>query len=256
MQSYWFRVKGKPCPYEPSYFSDNMKLMMFHWVWAPCGLPGRCQRFGEAYCLHLQGWSDHAGNIGWQEGKSEGNGLSGRCEVEIESPRPMGPGNDWLRLSYPPPPHWRLLGVTSLAPLQSLPHSVMIGPSFRLPFPPSYIIPLFLAWSLQPWRWRQYASSKRWLLPDSPHGAQTQKNIINIVTAVKTSNLKQYESWNRVLSFDFPVPVCRISDAIGFTQGEYRFLRRKMAGVSVACYLNWKYLGTIISGTHYLINTL
>jgi hypothetical protein len=30
-------------------------LMMFFWVWAPCGLAGRSQRFEEAYCLDLQG---------------------------------------------------------------------------------------------------------------------------------------------------------------------------------------------------------
>jgi hypothetical protein len=29
-------------------------MMMFVWVLAPCRLVGRCQRFGEAYCLHLQ----------------------------------------------------------------------------------------------------------------------------------------------------------------------------------------------------------
>jgi hypothetical protein len=34
-----------------------------------------------------------------------------------------------------------------------------------------------------------HASPKRWLLPTSPHDAYTQKNIIIIVTAVKTSNL-------------------------------------------------------------------
>jgi hypothetical protein len=37
-----------------------MILMTFFWVWAPCGLGGRSQRFGEVYCLHLQGWSDYA----------------------------------------------------------------------------------------------------------------------------------------------------------------------------------------------------
>jgi hypothetical protein len=31
---------------------------------------------------------------------------------------------------------------------------------------------------LQPWRWRQHTSPKRWLLPISPHGDPTQKNII------------------------------------------------------------------------------
>jgi hypothetical protein len=34
-------------------------LMMFFWVLVPCRLVGRCQRFGETYCLHLQGWSLH-----------------------------------------------------------------------------------------------------------------------------------------------------------------------------------------------------
>jgi hypothetical protein len=44
---------------------------------------------------------------------------------------------------------------------------------------------------LQPWRWRQYASPKRWLLPASQHSAQTQNNIIsiNIFTAVRIENI-------------------------------------------------------------------
>jgi hypothetical protein len=32
-------------------------MMFFFWVLAPCRLVGRCQRFGETYCLHLQGLS-------------------------------------------------------------------------------------------------------------------------------------------------------------------------------------------------------
>jgi hypothetical protein len=31
-------------------------LMMFFWVKSACGLVGRSQRFGEARCVHLQGW--------------------------------------------------------------------------------------------------------------------------------------------------------------------------------------------------------
>jgi hypothetical protein len=31
-------------------------MMLFFWVLAPCRLVGRCQRFGEIYCLHLQPW--------------------------------------------------------------------------------------------------------------------------------------------------------------------------------------------------------
>jgi hypothetical protein len=34
--------------------------IMFFWVLVPCGLIGRCQHFGETYCLHLEGWSDDA----------------------------------------------------------------------------------------------------------------------------------------------------------------------------------------------------
>jgi hypothetical protein len=35
----------------------NLPSMVF-WVVTPCGLVGRYQRFGDTYCLHLQGWSD------------------------------------------------------------------------------------------------------------------------------------------------------------------------------------------------------
>jgi hypothetical protein len=33
-----------------------MMMMMMTWILAPCRLVGRCQRFGEIYCPHLQGW--------------------------------------------------------------------------------------------------------------------------------------------------------------------------------------------------------
>jgi hypothetical protein len=35
-------------------------LIMLFWVNSPCDLVGRSQRFGEACCLHLQGWSDES----------------------------------------------------------------------------------------------------------------------------------------------------------------------------------------------------
>jgi hypothetical protein len=34
-------------------------VLMIFWVKSPCGLVGRIHSFGEACCLHLQGWSDH-----------------------------------------------------------------------------------------------------------------------------------------------------------------------------------------------------
>jgi hypothetical protein len=41
---------------------------------------------------------------------------------------------------------------------------------------------------LQPWRWKHFVSPKRGHLPTSLHGAKTQKHIIIILTAVKTSS--------------------------------------------------------------------
>jgi hypothetical protein len=32
-------------------------MVMFLWVLELCRLVGRCQRFGETYCFHLQDWS-------------------------------------------------------------------------------------------------------------------------------------------------------------------------------------------------------
>jgi hypothetical protein len=75
--------------------------MMFFWVWVPCGLAGRSQCFGEVYCLHLQDWSDHAGNqTDYIGGKKEG-----------------------------------LLGVSPLTQRQSLPYSVLIGPFLQTSLP-------------------------------------------------------------------------------------------------------------------------
>jgi hypothetical protein len=37
------------------FFTSVTILNMFVSVKAPCGLVDRSQRFGEAYCLHLQG---------------------------------------------------------------------------------------------------------------------------------------------------------------------------------------------------------
>jgi hypothetical protein len=34
----------------------GLYMMKFFWVWTSCGLAGRSQRFGEAYCLHRSDW--------------------------------------------------------------------------------------------------------------------------------------------------------------------------------------------------------
>jgi hypothetical protein len=36
-------------------FEVFMAVRMMFWVSVPCRFVGRCQRFGEIYCLHLQG---------------------------------------------------------------------------------------------------------------------------------------------------------------------------------------------------------
>jgi hypothetical protein len=45
------------------HLSNHLEVLMllFFWVLAPYRLVGRCQRFGETYCLHLHGWSGDAG---------------------------------------------------------------------------------------------------------------------------------------------------------------------------------------------------
>jgi hypothetical protein len=69
-------------------FTAVTMMMMFFWVLAPCGLVGRCQRFGEMYYLIFRAEVTMLGNqrdyMGWKEGKSERIGQSGRSKVEIE----------------------------------------------------------------------------------------------------------------------------------------------------------------------------
>jgi hypothetical protein len=40
---------------------NRTHIILLFWVSALCKLAGRCGRFGETYCLHLQGWSGDAG---------------------------------------------------------------------------------------------------------------------------------------------------------------------------------------------------
>jgi hypothetical protein len=63
----------------------------------------------------------------------------------------------------------------------------------------AYLEPRQRSSSLQPWRWRQHASLKRWLLPTHPHGDLTQKNIIRIVIAVKILNLARTTWFTRIM---------------------------------------------------------
>jgi hypothetical protein len=53
--------------------------MIAFWVLAPCIFTGRCQRFGEIYCLHLQvlncngGKYRVRGRVGWGSGHQKPN---------------------------------------------------------------------------------------------------------------------------------------------------------------------------------------
>jgi hypothetical protein len=44
---------------------------MLFWILTPCRMAGRAQRFGEAYCVHLQGEIGDARN--WRDLYSQGN---------------------------------------------------------------------------------------------------------------------------------------------------------------------------------------
>jgi hypothetical protein len=132
-----------------SLFNLFLFLMTFFWVKSPWGLFGRSRRFGEACCLHLQGWSD---------------------ELELGGIIYGGRSRSWRRKA----------GSES--------HSIPTGPFLHTSFLPFYIMLLSPSSSLEPWRLRQHASSKRWLLPTSPRDGLTQKNVNRIVTAVKILN--------------------------------------------------------------------
>jgi hypothetical protein len=46
---------------------------------------------------------------------------------------------------------------------------------------------VFVFWVINPWRWKQYVSPKRWYLPTSPHGVTTLKTNIDTFIAVSIS---------------------------------------------------------------------
>jgi hypothetical protein len=55
--------------------------------------------------------------------------------------------------------------------------------------------------SLQPWRWRQYHSSKRWYLSTSPHGVTIQKTNIDFFTNARTSRKLFWVSYEAAWSY-------------------------------------------------------
>jgi hypothetical protein len=46
-------------------FTAVRRMLLFFLVLGSCRLAGRCHRFGEKYCFHLQDWSDDAGK--WRD---------------------------------------------------------------------------------------------------------------------------------------------------------------------------------------------
>jgi hypothetical protein len=70
-------------------------LLLLFWVLVMRNFEGRCQRFGETYCLHLQGWSDKAEKwrayIGLEEGK---------LRKGANQKQKIGPANLWTNRSH------------------------------------------------------------------------------------------------------------------------------------------------------------
>jgi hypothetical protein len=74
---------------------------------------------------------------------------------------------------------WSLL----IGPSQFLPHSAWLAPFPQISSPTTIHVhgTSQSGLSLQPWRWRQHASPKRWLLPINLHSDLTQMIIIRII---------------------------------------------------------------------------
>jgi hypothetical protein len=53
-----FLVVGNETPSTACIVQGYVPTVLF-WVVTPCGLMGRYQHFGEAYCLQFQGWRQY-----------------------------------------------------------------------------------------------------------------------------------------------------------------------------------------------------
>lgn len=84
-------------------FTAGMMVIMLFWVWVPSWLIRSCLRFGHAYCLHIQGWSDNVRNKGdckgLQEGKPEGKGQSDKPRQRLSQSYGQTPTKEVLQLS-------------------------------------------------------------------------------------------------------------------------------------------------------------
>jgi hypothetical protein len=166
---------------------------MFFWVKVPCGLVGRRQCIGGACSLHLQDWCDEPELrgiicIGWQEDMFEGEGQ--RVDTVC------------CTLPYASL-FWCLLGVSLVWLSLCFTHPDWLFPSYFLSCHPVYMVPLSPSSSLKLWRLWQHIFLRCWLLPTSLHSAWTQKNILRIITSVKTLNLSLLFATNPQISSTF-----------------------------------------------------
>jgi hypothetical protein len=129
----------------PPNSSSHLSMLVF-WVEMPCGLVGRYERFGGAYCVHCQshlptithGVTDQKTNIGIFTAVRTSNLISSSFHFHPQ------PSCFFILLtftSFPPPfpllpflPHFHLFVLISLAPLRS--YTYAYKDFFRINFKP------------------------------------------------------------------------------------------------------------------------
>jgi hypothetical protein len=99
----------------------------------------------------------------------------------------------------------------------------------------------------RPWRWRRYVPPKRRLTPNGLHGVISQKMVLFITTAERTSNLTQF---NNILRYRVSKSFkWRDISVIPLWESAYHFLIRPIL-TEFGCFLS--YVKTLFNWTGYL----
>jgi hypothetical protein len=127
--------------------------MFFFWVLAPCRLVGKCQRFGETYCLHLQPWR-------WRQYVSPK-----RCHIPVNVhvlSLSLGLKMETVCFSETLSSTYECTCTVSIFRAED-------GDSMFLRNVVIYLWMYMYCLHFQGWRWRQYVSPKRCHLPTNVH---------------------------------------------------------------------------------------
>jgi hypothetical protein len=181
----------------------KLKSTIF-WDITPCSLLKVNRRFGGTYRLHLQGRkisrARNQSESRWQATTLTLNGLHGVISQKMvlfitTAVRTSNPTNPllppailrhWRWKRYVPPK--RRLTFNGLHRVISQKMVLFITTAVRTSNAKNPLLPPAI---LRHWRWRQYVPPKRRLTLNGLHGVMSQKMVLFITTAVRTSNPKR-----------------------------------------------------------------